>query len=197
MITEMVVVVAMGIQVGCLGRMVGVVEAHIMVAEEIVPARRDRMMVVNGIHLARTGKIVGGIFQVLKFKILLAERLSQGVGVVVEVAVTMVGGAMEVVVVVVLTEEIGVLPVEMMVVLIIGVRVGELRPPPPPRVLHSPSLEMDGLEAVVEVGEPRKSFNKFYFQTSNGCFEMAALPGPILDLPGRDGIDCSHPYACI
>lgn len=184
MITEMVVVVAMGIQVGCLGRMVGVVEARIMATEEIVLGRRDRilvMMVVNGgIRLARMGKMVGEIFQVLKFKILLAGRLSQVVGVAVEVAVTMVGGAMEVVV---LTEEVGVLPVEMMLLLlIIGVPVGEPPPPPPPRALHSPSLEMDGLEAVVEVGEPTQALNKFYFR-SNGCFEMeAALAVLFLDL---------------
>jgi hypothetical protein len=184
MITEMVVVVVMGIQVGCLGHMVGVVEARITATEEIVLGRRDRilvMMVVNGgIRLARMGKMVGEIFQVLKFKILLAGRLSQVVGVVVEVVVTMVGGAMEVVV---LTEEVGVLPVEMMLLLlIIGVPVGE-PPPQPPRALHSPSLEMDGLEAVVEVGEPTQALNKFYFQSSNGCFEMeAALAVLFLDL---------------
>jgi hypothetical protein len=205
MITEMVVVVAMGIQVGCLGRMVGVVEAHIMAAEEIVPARRDRirvMMVVNGIQLARTGKMVGGIFQVLKFKILLAGRLSQVVGVVVvvvEVAVTTVGGAMEVVV---LTEEIGVLLVEMMLLLIIGVPVGEVPPPPPPKGLNKTRRGMDGLEAVVEVGEPRKALINFLSKlVSNGCFEMAAAL-PVLfwtsrSLPGSDGIDCNHPHACI
>lgn len=157
---------------------VDVVEAHITAAEEIVPAMRGRilvMMLPNGIQLPRMEKMVGAVFQVLKFKTHLAGRLSQVVGVPVEVAVavaavvvvvavavvvivgvgmegavggvervaaTKVGGGMEVVV----PREIGVVLMQMMLVLIMGVRVGEL---PLRRVLHSPKLEMDGLEVVV------------------------------------------------
>lgn len=176
MITEMEVAET-DIQVGRLGHMVGVdvVEAHITAAEEIVPAMRGRilvMMLPNGIQLPRMEKMVGAVFQVLKFKTHLAGRLSQVVGVPVEVAVavaavvavavavivgvgmegavggvervaaTKVGGGMEVVV----PREIGVVLMQMMLVLIMGVRVGEL---PLRRVLHSPKLEMDGLEVVV------------------------------------------------
>jgi hypothetical protein len=166
MITEMEVA-EMDIQVGRLGHMVGVdvVEAHITAAEEIVPAMRGRilvMMLPNGIQLPRMVKMVGVVFQVLKFKTHLAGRLSQVVGVPVEVAVAVVVVVAVVVAVIVGVGMEGVVGgvervaatkvgggmvlMQMMLVLIMGVRVGEL---PLRRVLHSPKLEMDGLEVVV------------------------------------------------
>ncbi|XP_041027755.1 uncharacterized protein LOC121267768 isoform X2 [Juglans microcarpa x Juglans regia] len=148
MITEMAVA-EMDIPMGCLGHMVGMVEAHLTVAEEIIPEMRDRipvMMLLNGIQLARMRKMVG---QVLKFKSHLAGGFPRWMGAPGEATeVVVVGVVMELVVV---AEEIGVVPVQMMLLLMTGVWVGErlLR-----EVLQSPKPGMDGLEEVVVVGEP-------------------------------------------
>lgn len=147
MIIEMEVA-EMDIQVDCLGHMVGVdvVEVRITAAEEIVPAMRGKILVMmppNGIRLPRMEKMVGAVFLVLKFKTHQAGRLSQVVGVAVAVAVVaVIVGVVELVAMKMLR---GGMLVQMTLVLIMGVLVGELRLR---EVLLSLKLGMDGREEV-------------------------------------------------
>lgn len=149
MIIEMEVA-EMDIQVDCLGHMVGadVVEVRITAAEEIVPAMRGKilaMMPPNGIQLPRMEKMVGAVFLVLKFKTHQAGRLSQVVGVAVAVAVAVAVVIVGVVELVAMKMLGGGMQVQMKLVLIMGVLVGELRLR---EVLLSPKLGMDGREVV-------------------------------------------------
>lgn len=96
--TEMVAV-EMDIQVAYLDHMGAVVEdeEHITIAEAIAATMRDMiqvMMLLLGVQIPRMGMMAWEIFQVQRFKIHLARKLSQVVGVLVEVVVETAAGLM-------------------------------------------------------------------------------------------------------
>lgn len=96
--TEMVAV-EMDIQVAYLDHMGAVVEVeeHIMIAEAIAATMRDMiqvLMLLLGVQIQRMGMMAWEIFQVQRFKIHLARKLSQVVGVLVEVVVETAAGLM-------------------------------------------------------------------------------------------------------
>lgn len=94
--TEMVAV-EMDIQVAYLDHMGAVVEVeeHITIAEAIAATMRDMiqvLMLLLGVQIPRMGMMAWEIFQVQRFKIHLARKLSQVVGVLVEVVVETAAG---------------------------------------------------------------------------------------------------------
>ena len=122
MTSEVVVVVGMDIQVGCLGHMVGEEDGVEETEEDMVQTMRGRIQAMgrpNGIQDLKTGRMVGTVSLVLKSKAHQARKLSLVIGeqvevVVVAVAATLVDGAKEAVVG---EGEVGTVRVQMMVVL--------------------------------------------------------------------------------